>query len=63
MQSISEKKYLGLSIEKIKKKMGWQPHKKLEETICDTYNFYKEWDKENSYDLCQNFVKQYYQYT
>jgi CDP-glucose 4,6-dehydratase len=63
VQSISEKKYLGLSIEKIKKKMGWQPHKKLEETICDTYNFYKEWDKENSYDLCQNFVKQYYQYT
>ena len=55
-----EKKYLGLAVEKIKQDIEWEPHKKLEETLCDTYNFYKEWDDKNSYELCQKYIGIYY---
>ena len=55
-----EKKYLGLDIEKIKETIGWKPRKKLEETMCDTYNFYKEWNHNNSYELCRKYISAYY---
>lgn len=60
-QSLLEKRYLGLDIEKIKVETGWLPRKKIEETMHDTYNFYKERDYQNSYDLCRKYIKTYYQ--
>jgi len=56
-----EKKYLGLDIIKIKERIGWEPSKKLEQTIGDTYDFYKQWECGNSYQLCRKYIEKYYE--
>lgn len=60
-QSSIEKRYLGLNIEKIKEEIGWEPNKGLEQTLGDTYDFYKQWEHENSYQLCRKYIEKYYE--
>lgn len=55
-----EKKYLGLNINKIKDELDWKPCKNLEETLRDTYNFYKECEEIDSYRLCQKYIEAFY---
>lgn len=60
-QSLIEKKYLGLDIKKIKEMTDWKPRKKLEQTMQDTYDFYKEWKCGDSYKICRKYIEAYYE--
>ena len=56
-----EKGYLGLSINKIKRELGWRPKRTLEQTLKEIYDFYSKDDGKNTYDICMSQIKQYYE--
>ena len=56
-----EKAYLGLSIEKIMKETGWKPKRGLDDTLREIYEFYKNEDGKNTYDLCMKQIRDYYE--
>jgi len=56
-----EKGYLGLSIDKIKRELGWKPKRTLEQTLKEIYDFYSRDDGKNTYDICMSQIKQYYE--
>lgn len=60
-QPTIEKKYLGLSINKIKNEISWEPYKTLEEALNDTYEFYDKQDSVDVYELCKEYVEEYYE--
>lgn len=60
--SVKEKAYLGLSIEKIKRELGWKPQRSLEQTLDEIYNFYRLDNGNNTYDLCVAQIKDYYHF-
>ena len=57
---VKEKAYLGLSVEKIRKELGWKPRRSLEQTLDEIYEFYSCDDGSNTYDLCVNQINRYY---
>jgi len=57
---VREMAHLGLSIDKINDKLGWAPKRTLEETLNEIYEFYETDDGVNTYDLCMNQIKRYY---
>lgn len=58
--NVKEKKYLGLSIGKIKKKFGWRPKRTLEDTLDEIYDFYNKDNGKNTYAICLAQIKNYY---
>lgn len=57
----SEHKFLGLSIEKIKKELQWKPKKSINDTLNDVYNFYQESKKKDEYNVCMEMIEKYYE--
>lgn len=57
---VKEKIYLGLSIDKIKKDVGWSPKRTLEESLDEIYEFYELDKEENIYRICQKQIERYY---
>lgn len=58
-----EKAYLGISIEKIKRELGWRPKRSLEQTLGEVYEFYQKDNGANTYQLCIEQIKNYYKHT
>ena len=57
---VKEKGYLGLSIEKIKNEIGWNPKRKLEETLTEIYEFYTRDNGKNTFEICRSQIEKYY---
>lgn len=57
---VKEKGYLGLSIEKIKREIGWKPKRTLEQTLDEIYDFYSCDDGNNTYELCISQIENYF---
>ncbi len=55
-----EKAFLGLSIDKIKAELKWQPKRTLEQTLEEIYYFYNHDNGNNTYDICMSQIKNYY---
>lgn len=55
-----EKKYLGLSIERIIEEETWMPRKGLKESLEDLYTFYENDMGYNAYDLMIKDIRSYY---
>lgn len=55
-----EKKYLGLNISKILNETDWRPNKNINETLKDTFYFYIKDEAKNSYELCHEYIDNYY---
>lgn len=55
-----EKKYLGLSIDKIKKNEDWMPRKELKKSLEDLYFFYENDCGDNTYDLMIRNIEDYF---
>lgn len=60
VSKVKEKVYLGLSIDKIKKEIGWGPKRSLEQTLDEIYDFYEQDDGLCTYDLCMKQIKKYF---
>lgn len=56
----SERKFLGLSIEKISSELGWKPAKDIKQTLYDTYMFEYEKGKQGEYCICKKQIEDYY---
>ncbi|MCI9123144.1 MAG: CDP-glucose 4,6-dehydratase [Eubacterium sp.] len=55
-----EKKYLGLSIQKIIERESWKPHKELRKSLEDLYFFYENDKGTNTHELMLKNIKDYY---
>lgn len=55
-----EMNYLGLSIDRIVNEQGWKPKRSLEETLDEIYEFYRNDNGSNTFDLCMKQIKAYY---
>ncbi len=56
-----EKAYLGLAIDKIINEQNWKPKRTLEETLGEIYEFYRNDDGVNTYDLCMKQICNYFE--
>ena len=59
-EGVKEKTYLGLSIDRIKSDIGWEPTRSLEQTLDEIYEFYEADDGYNTYELCMKQIREYY---
>lgn len=57
--SVFDKKWLGLSIERIKS-LGWQPKYTLSDTLMNIYSCYEKEMNTSMYDICIKQIKDYY---
>lgn len=57
---VPEKAYLGLSIEKIRVKLGWEPRRTLNQTLDEVYEFYQHDDGQNTYGICMKQIERYF---
>ncbi len=58
--AVKEKAFLGLSIDKIERELGWTPKRSLEQTLTEIYQFYNNDRGDNAYELCISQINDYY---